>query len=153
MVPSSLVVRAAYALSVALTVLSVLHLSWAFGGTWGLAAALGRRQIDATTGLRLAAGAVAIALLVAAVGVLGRVGLWGHLLPWVLFSWGTWVLVAALFLAGLLNLTAHTWKERLVFAPIALALGVLASIVARISAAVVSGRAVAPSAVHRERDD
>jgi len=50
---------------------------------------------------------------------------------WVLFSWGTWALVAALFLAALLNLTAHTWKERLVFAPLALTLGVLALIVAR----------------------
>ena len=128
---SNLVTRAAYALSVALTVLSVLHLYWAFGGTRGLAAALGRQEIDASTGLRLAAGGVAIALLVAAIGVLGRIGLWGEFLPWVLFSWGTWALVAMLFLAGLLNLTAGTWKERLVFAPIAVALGVLASIVAR----------------------
>ena len=131
MIPSGLVVRTAYVLSIALTILSVLHLYWAFGGTWGLAAALGRQDIDASTGLRIAAGAVAIALLIAAVGVLGRVGLWGDFLPWVLFSWGTWALVAALFLATLLNLTARTWTERLVFAPIALALGVLALIIAR----------------------
>ncbi len=111
--------------------MSVLHLYWAFGGTWGLAAALGRQEIDASTGLRIAAGAVAIALLIAAVGVPGRVGLWGDFLPWVLFSWGTWALMTALFLAALLNLTASTWMERLVFAPIALALGVLALIIAR----------------------
>ncbi len=131
MIPSGLVARVAYALSVALTILSVLHLYWAFGGTSGLAAALGRQEIDASAGLRIAAGAVAIALLIAAVGVLGRVGLWGDFLPWVLFSWGTWALVAALFLATLLNLTARTWNERLVFAPIALALGVLALMIAR----------------------
>ena len=131
MIPIGLVARAAYVLSIALTVLSVLHLYWAFGGTWGLAAALGRQDIDASTGLRIAAGAVAIALLIAAVGVLGRVGLWGDFLPWVLFSWGTWALMTALFLAALLNLTASTWMERLVFAPIALALGVLALIIAR----------------------
>ncbi len=131
MISSGLIARAAYALSIALTILSVLHLYWAFGGTWGLAAALGRQEIDASTGLRIAAGAVAIALLIAAVGVLGRVGLWGDFLPWVLFSWGTWALMTALFLAALLNLTASTWMERLVFAPIALALGVLALIIAR----------------------
>ncbi len=133
MIPSGLVARAAYVLSVALTILSVLHLYWAFGGSWGLAAALGRQEIDASTGLRIAAGAVAIALLIAAVGVLGRVGLWGDFLPWVLFSWGTWALVGALFLAALLNLTARTWTERLVFAPIALALAALALFIARSS--------------------
>ena len=131
MIPSGLVARVAYTLSVALTILSVLHLYWVFGGTWGLAAALGRQEIDVSTGLRIAAGAVAIALLIAAVGVLGRVGLWGDFLPWVLFSWGTWALVAALFLATLLNLTAKTWLERLAFAPIALALGGLALLIAR----------------------
>ncbi len=131
MISSGLIARAAHTLSIALTILSVLHLYWAFGGTWGLAAALGRQEIDASTGLRIAAGAVAIALLIAAVGVVGRVGLWGDFLPWVLFSWGTWVLMTALFLAALLNLTASTWMERLVFAPIALVLGVLALIIAR----------------------
>ncbi len=131
MISSGLIARAAYALSIALTILSVLHLYWAFGGTWGLAAALGRQEIDVSTGLGIAAGAVAIALLIAAVGVLGRVGLWGKFLPWVLFSWGTWALVGALFLAALLNLTARTWMERLVFAPLALALGALALIIAR----------------------
>ena len=131
MIPSGLVANAAYGLSVVLTILGGLHLYWAFGGSWGLAAALGREAIDASTGLRIAAGAVAIALLIAAVGVLGRIGLWGDFLPWVLFSWGTWALVAALFLAALLNLTAGTWTERLVFAPVALALGTLALAIAR----------------------
>ena len=133
MIPSGLVANAAYGLSVVLTILGGLHLYWAFGGSWGLAAALGRQEIDAITGLRIAAGAVAIALLIAAVGVLGRIGLWGGFLPWVLFSWGTWALVAALFLAALLNLTARTWTERLVFAPIALSLAALALFIARSS--------------------
>lgn len=131
MISSGLVVRATYLLSTALFILSVLHLYWAFGGNWGLAAALGREEIDASSGLRIAAGAVAIALLIAAVGVLGRIGLWGDFLPWVLFSWGTWALVAALVLAALLNFTASTWTERLVFAPLALALGALALVIAR----------------------
>ena len=130
MTPSN-VGRAAYTLSAVLTILTGLHLYWAFGGTWGLAAALGRQEVDASSNLRIAAGAVANALLIAAVGVLGRVGLWGDFLPWLLFSWGTWALATALFLAALVNFTARTWTERLVFAPIALVLGMLALVVAR----------------------
>jgi hypothetical protein len=53
---SGLVMRAAYGLSVALTVLSVLHFYWALGGTWGLAAALGRPETDVSTGARSLAG-------------------------------------------------------------------------------------------------
>jgi sterol desaturase/sphingolipid hydroxylase (fatty acid hydroxylase superfamily) len=131
MIPSATVASVACTLSVALAILGALHLYWAFGGSWGLAAALGRDEIDPNWTVRLAAGAVAIALLVVAVGVLGRIGLWGAFLPWLPFSWGTWVLATALFLAALLNLASHTWLERLVFAPIALGLGVLALIIAR----------------------
>ena len=132
MVPCSAIVTcSAYTLSLALVILSVLHFYWVVGGTWGLAAALAREQVEPTGILRLGAGAVAIALAVAAVGVLGRIGAWGRSLPWPLFLWGTWVLVTALFLAALLNFTARTWLERLAFAPLALALGVLALIVAR----------------------
>ncbi len=131
MVANTTIIHTAYTLSLALAILSVLHLYWAFGGTWGFAAALGREQIEATGILRVAAGAVAIALAVAAAGVLGRVGIWGRSLPWPLFSWGMWALVSALFLATLPNLTGRTWLERLLFAPIALVLGVLALTIAR----------------------
>ena len=132
MVPCSAIVTcSAYTLSLALVILSVLHFYWVVGGTWGLAAALGQEQVEPTGILRLGAGAVAIALAVAAVGVLGRIGAWGRSLPWPLFLWGTWVLVTALFLAALVNFTARTWLERLAFAPLALALGMLALIVAR----------------------
>jgi hypothetical protein len=74
---------------------------------------------------------VGVVLLVAAVGVLGRAGLWGDFVPWVLFYWGTWTLVGGLFLAAILNLTAQTWRERLIFAPIALSLGAAALLIAR----------------------
>ena len=132
MVPCSAIVTwSAYTISLALVILSILHFYWVVGGTWGLAAALGREQVEPTGILRLGAGAVAIALAVAAVGVLGRIGAWGRSLPWPLFLWGTWLLVTALFLAALINFTARTWLERLAFAPLALALGVLALIVAR----------------------
>lgn len=131
MIAPGFAVRAALALSASLTLLGLVHIYWALDGTWGFAAALGRQEIDVTTGLRLGAGAVAIALLVAAAGVLGRVGIWGGFLPWVLFSWATWTLAAALFLAAVVNLAARTRREQLVFAPIALVLGILALLVAR----------------------
>lgn len=124
-------VHASHCLSLTLLLLGVLHLYWAWGGSWGLAAALGRDQVDAGVGLRLAAGCVAFALVAAAAVVLGRVGVWGRSLPWLLFSWGTWALVAALLLGAMLNFTAATWLERLLFAPLALALAGLALGVAR----------------------
>jgi hypothetical protein len=104
MISPSFGVRTAFSLCGAIGVLSALHFYWAFGGAWGLAAALGRQEIDSTIALRLGAGAVAIALLVAAASVLGRVGIWGGFLPLVLFSWATWVIAAAFFLAALVNL-------------------------------------------------
>ena len=61
MLPTSLVGRTACTLSVALTILAILHFYWAFGGTWGLAAALGRQHIDPSHGLRVAAGADVVA--------------------------------------------------------------------------------------------
>ncbi len=131
MVANSTVMQTAYTLSLALAILSALHLYWAFGGSWGLAAALGREQIEPTAALRIAAGAVATALAVAVAGVLGRVGVWGRFLPWLLFSWEMWALVTALFLAAVINLTARTWLERMLFAPIALVLGMLALSIAR----------------------
>ncbi len=131
MIPGNPVQRVACILSVALVVLAALHLYWAFGGMRGLAAALGRQEVRASAGLRIGAGAVAVGLLTAAVVVLVRTGACGALVPWVLSSWGTWALVAAFFLAALLNVASRTRMEKLVFAPIAFALGVLALIVAR----------------------
>ena len=131
MVPHASVVHAAHVLSGALALLSILHFYWVFGGTWGLAASLGQEHVEPSAALRFGAGAVAVALAVAAAGVLGRIGLWGRFLPWTLFSWGTWLLVAGLRLGAALNFTARTWTERLAFAPTALALGVLAVVVAR----------------------
>ena len=131
MVASPDLVHASYSLSLALALLGVLHLYWACGGNWGLAAALGRDQVDPGVGLRLAAGLVACGLVAAGAVVLGRVGLWGRFLPWLLFSWGTWALGVALLLGAVLNFTAATWLERLLFAPIALALAALALGVAR----------------------
>jgi hypothetical protein len=131
MASSETVSRLAFLLSAVLLVLSALHAYWALGGTWGLAASLGRPEVEPSRLLQVAAGAVAAALVAGAAVVLGRAGAWGRSFPWFLFSWGTWGLACALALAGLLNLTARTWLERLAFAPIAFVLASIATAVAR----------------------
>lgn len=121
---------AGYALAASLTAVAAVHVYWTLGGSWGLAEALGSEEVDASPGLRVAAGAVAVALAVAASGVLARVGVWGSGLPWALVRWGTWVLAAVLVLVAAVNALASTSLERFLFAPLALGLAALAVVVA-----------------------
>ncbi len=108
-----------------------LHAYWAAGGRWGLAAALGRSEVDPTASLRLAAAVVCIALSVASLGVLARVGISRLPIPWFVLKWGTWTLAAVLALVALANATSSTALEQAVFAPAALVLALLATLVAR----------------------
>ncbi len=124
-------VRLALVLVAALGALALLHVYWALGGEFGLAAALGRESVDPTAGLRAGGAVIAFLLVLAAAGVLARVGLWKSPVPWGLLRVGAWVLVAALALVAVANATAQTSLERYAFAPAALALAVLAAIVAR----------------------
>ena len=83
-----------------LCLLSALHVYWALGGRGSFAAAIpevsGRRAL--TPGPFMTLG-VALALLLAALIVATRVGLWNAPpLPTLLARWGTWT-VAAVFLA------------------------------------------------------
>lgn len=121
----------AHVLGGALGALAGLHLYWALGGEWGLAGALGRDHVDATNEIRAAAGVVVVVLAVATAGVLARVGVWGGGLPWPLLKWGAWVLAGGLALVAVGNAMSSTSLERVVFAPAALALAVLATLVAR----------------------
>ena len=122
---------AARLLAVALALVAALHVYWALGGEWGLAAALGRDDVDSGPGLRVAAAVVAILLALAAASVLARVGTWKLPLPWRLLSVGAWLVVAALVLVAVANAMSTTSLERFGFAPLALALAALALIVAR----------------------
>jgi hypothetical protein len=112
MVANITVMHTACTLSLALAILSALHLYWAFGGTWGLAAALGREQIELSASLRIAAGAVAIALAVACL---------------VESESGASPCRGCSSRGG----CGRSWLERLLFAPIALVLGLLALTIAR----------------------
>lgn len=122
---------AAIALSLALALAAGFQLFWTLGGEWGLAAALGEDEVEATAGLRVASAVIALLLAVAAAGVLARVGLWRLPLPRRLLAVGPWVLAAALVLVAAANAVGETSLERFGFAPIALTLAVLAVVVAR----------------------
>ena len=120
-----------YVLGAALGALAGLHLYWALGGEWGLAAALGLDDVEATAAVRVAAAVIVVVLAVAAAGVLARVGVWGGGLPWPLVKGGAWTLAGGLALVAVVNATSSTRLEQVVFAPAALALAVLAALVAR----------------------
>jgi hypothetical protein len=122
-------------IAIILFALSALHIFWAAGGQWGSRVAVpevgGRPAFVPSTGATLA---VAAALLLAALVVLGRVDLWVAPLPRWLCIWGTWGL-AVLFLARAVGDvhrcgffkqvcgTAFAWWDTRLFSPLCLGLG------------------------------
>ena len=75
--------------------LSVLHVYWAAGGRWGSDVAVPERDGRALFTPGAAATLLVAGLLAAAALVLlGRLGVWGGLLPRWLFVAGAWTLVA-----------------------------------------------------------
>ena len=85
-------------LAVIFAILSSFHLYWAAGGRFGRGAAIpsvgGQRLLHPSpVGTIL----VAAALFAAALVVLGRVKIWGAVVPGWIFYWGTWV-ISLLFL-------------------------------------------------------
>ncbi|HZS05293.1 MAG TPA: DUF3995 domain-containing protein [Blastocatellia bacterium] len=121
--------------------LSVLHIYWALGGRWGSGAAIpaidDKRAFNPSPGATLA---VAAALLVAMLTIIGRLGLWGTSLPKWIFSLGTWgiTLVFLLRAVGDFRLVGFfkrvrgtdfaCWDTRL-FSPLCLLISILALIV------------------------
>lgn len=86
-------------LAVVLAALALLHVYWAAGGRRGGAAAVptadGRRLFDPSP---LGTYAVAAALLLAALVILGRLGVWAGPFPAWVFYWAAWG-ISATFLA------------------------------------------------------
>ena len=81
--------------------LALIHVYWAAGGAWGRAAAVptgaaGGAQLFHPS--RASTLAVAAALLLAALVLLGRLGIRAAPLPGWMFVWGSWV-IALVFLA------------------------------------------------------
>lgn len=122
--------------------LSLLHIYWAAGGSWGSAvvipSAKGKRTLNPSV---LATLMVAVALLLAMFTILGRLGVLGAVLPHWLFYWGT-LGIALIFLlravgdfrmVGFFKQIRDTdfarWDTRL-FSPLCLCMSVSAFMVA-----------------------
>ena len=117
-----------YALAAVLAALGALQAYWALGGRWGLEAALGEGNPVPPPA---AVWAVAAALILAALTVLGRVGVWGRSLPPWMFVSGTWALCLVLAGVALLNLSSGRLWEMLLIAPFCGLLAALTAAVAR----------------------
>ena len=107
---------------------ALLHAFWALGGTWALEESLGEGNPIPPTWL---IWMVALLAVVAALGVLARVGLWGKSIPRLIPLVGAWALFVCLIGVTVLNAsTGRPWEMYLI-APICAVLAVLALIVAR----------------------
>jgi uncharacterized membrane protein (DUF2068 family) len=120
-----------------LTVLSAIHCYWAFGGQWGQSAVIpeveGKSQFHPGKGVTLL---VAFLLALAALTIVGQLGLWGAALPAWLFFWGTRLIAGAFFLrvigdfrvVGLFKQIRTTrfayWDSRL-YVPVCMTIAVL----------------------------
>jgi hypothetical protein len=122
--------------------LSLLHLYWAAGGRWGsevtVPSTMGKRTMNPS---RLATVMVAVALGLALLTILGRLGVFGAVLPAWIFYWGT-LGIAGVFLlravgdfklVGFFKQVRGTgfarWDTRL-YSPLCLLISIIALLVA-----------------------
>lgn len=101
----------------------------ALGVPWGRAAWSGAHDV-LPPGLRFASATSAVVLIVAALVVLGRAGYWGATIPFGVFRWGAWALVAAMTLSALANFASSSGWEQFLMGPVALLLALLCLVVA-----------------------
>lgn len=121
--------RAALAATAVLAAVVVLHLLWAAGMDDGLRPATG--GMEPPGWIRPAALVVAALLATGCVALLGRAGVLAAPLPERWTRRCCWALAAALFAATAVNLFGATVLERAAIAPLCLALGIGALVVAR----------------------
>jgi uncharacterized membrane protein YhhN len=69
-------------------------------------------------------------LILGALIVLGRTSFWETSLPFGVFQWGTWALVAGMALSALGNFASSSPWERFLMGPMALLLALLCLVVA-----------------------
>ena len=112
-------------------VIAAFQVALVLGAPLGSAAWGGAYDGRLPTGLRIASGVAVVVWLLAALIVLGRVGLRVVPLPTGVLRWGTWVLVGLLFVGALMNMASPSGWERYGWGPVALILGILSLIVAR----------------------
>ena len=106
------------AAAVLLFVASALHIYWAFGGRWGLYAAIPTDEGEFVFRPEpLGLFGIGFGLALAGLILLVRVGTLGPVAPLLLFEWGTWVVAAVFLLRALgdfryVGLTKRVWETR-----------------------------------------
>ena len=129
--PANRTVRtAAVAAAIGFVGIALFQVALAAGAPLGHAA-WGGADAELVTAQRLGSAVAAVVWTGAALIVLGRAGLWASGRPGALYYWGTWSLVAVSVLAALVNFASPSPWENAIFGPVALALVVLCTIVAR----------------------
>ena len=111
----------------------VTHLYWILGGTWGIHRSVGGQiEESTTTGIRVVAAIVLVLVVAAVLVVLARVGLWQQtFVSDRVVRVLAWAVVVVFLLEALAGFTYSREYEWWLYAPVALALGLLALVVAR----------------------
>ena len=116
-------------LSVALFAASLLHVYWALGGTWALEESIGEgNPLPPGWSIWLVAGG----LVMAALGILGQIELWGRFVSRRLLRAGTWILFVSLVAVTILNAFTGRFWEMVIIAPFCAVLALLTLVVARV---------------------
>jgi hypothetical protein len=105
------------------------QIALAFGAPWGRGAWGGAHDVLPMR-QRMASAVAAVVLVLGALFVLGRAGHWESSLPFGIFRWGTWALVAGMALSAFGNFASSSPWERFLTGPIALLLALLCLAVA-----------------------
>jgi len=105
------------------------QIALAFGAPWGRGAWGGAHEVLPIR-QRMASTAAAVVLILSALIVLGRASYWGSSVPFGIFRWGTWALVAGMALSAFGNFASSSPWERFLMGPIALVIALLCLVVA-----------------------
>jgi hypothetical protein len=120
---------AAVAAAVGFLMIAAFQLALALGAPLGRAA-WGGGHTRLPVRLRVSSAVAVLVWAVAAVIVLGRVGLGPLALPTAVYEWGTWLLVVVLILGAIVNFVSRSRWERFFWAPFSVILAVMTLVVA-----------------------
>jgi hypothetical protein len=128
--PAPLVARLAAVTGAAGFVLVAgFQIALAFGAPWGRGAWGGAHDVLPMR-QRIASAMAAVVLVLGALIVLGRTGLWESSLPVGVFRWGTWALAGGMAFSAFGNFASSSPWERFLMGPMALLLALLCLVVA-----------------------
>lgn len=121
---------AALAAAAPLTLMAVMQIYWGLGGTWALEDASGGTMENLSAAEQVASLVLGVIVFGAAVLLLDAAGFLNLRLPEKAVGIAAWLITGAFAFGALVNFSAKTDFERLVSAPIALVVALLALVVA-----------------------